>query len=175
MAIPSVIIGWLAFDKFVPGEFFHDAIFNASFFANKLAEDPITPIHMMLASLHELPVYLALSGILLAFIAHKSPSFVAIVKSIFKPVIYVMERKYFMDDLFINVFAPLARGIGKVLWKVGDIFLIDGLLVNGSARVVAVFAKIFRRAQTGYVNSAATYMVLGILILLTFCTGLILH
>ena len=53
--------------------------------------------------------------------------------------------------------------------------LIDGLIVNGSARVVAVFAKIFRRAQTGYVNSAATYMVLGVLILLTFCTGLILH
>lgn len=175
LAIPSVIIGWVAFDKFVPGQFFHDAIFNASFFADKLAEDPITPIHMMIASLHELPVYLALSGIVLAFIAHKSPAFVTIVKSVFKPVIYVMERKYFMDDLFINIFAPLARGLGKVLWKVGDVFFIDGLLVNGSARVVAVFAKIFRRAQTGYVNSAATYMVLGVLILLTFCTSLILH
>ena len=86
-----------------------------------------------------------------------------------------MEHKYFMDDLFIKVLAPLARGLGKVLWSIGDILLIDGLIVNGSARVVAVCSKIFRRAQTGYVNSAATYMVLGILILLTFCTGLILH
>jgi NADH-quinone oxidoreductase subunit L len=86
-----------------------------------------------------------------------------------------MERKYFMDDLFINILAPIGRGLGKILWSIGDILLIDGLIVNGSARVVAVFAKIFRRAQTGYVNSAATYMVLGVLILLTFCTGLILH
>jgi NADH-quinone oxidoreductase subunit L len=86
-----------------------------------------------------------------------------------------MERKYFMDDLFINVFAPLGRGLGKVLWTVGDILLIDGLIVNGSAKVVEICSKIFRRAQTGYVNSAATYMVLGVLILLTFCTTLILH
>lgn len=175
LAIPSVIIGWLAFSKFVPGEFFSGVIFNASFFADKLAEDPITPVHMMLASLHELPVYLALGGILVAFIAHKSPAFVAVIKSVFKPAIYVMERKYFMDDLYIAIFAPLARGTGKLLWSIGDIFLIDGLVVNGSARVVAVFAKIFRRAQTGFVNSSATYMVLGVLILLTFCTSLILH
>lgn len=175
LAIPSVIIGWLAFSKFVPGEFFSGVIFNASFFADKLAEDPVTPVHMMLASLHELPVYLALGGILVAFIAHKSPAFVAVIKSVFKPAIYVMERKYFMDDLYIAIFAPLARGTGKLLWSIGDIFLIDGLVVNGSARVVAVFAKIFRRAQTGFVNSSATYMVLGVLILLTFCTSLILH
>lgn len=175
LAIPSVVIGWCAFSKFVPGDFFGGVIFNASFFADKLAEDPITPIHMMLASLHELPVYLALAGILVAYIAHKSPAFVSLIKAIFKPAIYVMERKYFMDDLYISIFAPLARGTGKLLWAVGDIFLIDGLVVNGSARVVAVFAKIFRRAQTGFVNSSATYMVLGVLILLTFCTGLILH
>ncbi len=175
LAIPAVIIGYLAFAKFVPGEFYNHVITNASFFAEKLAEDPITPAHMMLASLHELPVYLASSGIVLAFIAHKSPAFVSIVKTVFKPVIFVMERKYFMDDLFINILAPIGRGLGKVLWSIGDIFLIDGLVVNGSARLVAVFAKIFRRAQTGYVNSYATFMVLGILILLTFCTGLILH
>jgi NADH-quinone oxidoreductase subunit L len=125
--------------------------------------------------LHQPPVYLALAGIIAAFIAHKSPAFVAVIKTIFKPVIFVMERKYFMDDLFINILAPIGRGLGKILWSIGDILLIDGLIVNGSARVVAVFAKIFRRAQTGYVNSAATYMVLGVLILLTFCTGLILH
>ncbi|MEN9947122.1 MAG: hypothetical protein RLZZ293_1508 [Pseudomonadota bacterium] len=174
LAIPSVIIGWVGFDKFLGGEFFNHVIFNAQFFADKIAEDPITPLHMIAASLHELPVYLALSGILVAFIAHKSPVFVATVKQIFKPAIYVMERKYFMDDLFINGLAPLGRGLGKLLWRVGDMLLIDGLVVNGSARVVALWAKIFRKAQTGYVNSAATYMVVGILILLTFCTSLIL-
>lgn len=175
LAIPSLIIGYLAFFKFVPGEFFHNAIFNADFFTQKLAEETITPVQMMRASLHELPVYLGLAGIITAFVAHKSPVFVRSVKFIFKPVIYVLERKYFMDDLFINILAPFGRGLGKVLWSIGDIFLIDGLVVNGSARVVAICAKIFRRAQTGYVNSAATYMVMGILLLLTFCTGLILR
>jgi NADH-quinone oxidoreductase subunit L len=175
LAIPSVIIGWLAFDKFVPGEFFHNVVFNADFYAKALEEDPVNPISMLIHSVTTLPVYLALSGILAAFIAHKSASFVKVVKTVFKPFIFVMERKYFMDDLFINLLAPMARGLGKILWSIGDVLLIDGLVVNGSARVIAFFAKVFRRAQTGYVNSAATYMVLGILILLTFCTSLILR
>lgn len=175
LAIPAIIIGYAAFAKFVPGAFFNHVIINASFFITKLADDPVTPQHMLINSIHELPVYLALAGILLAFIAHKSAFFVTAVKTIFKPMIYIMENKYFMDDLFINLLAPIGRITGKILWSIGDIFLIDGLIVNGSARIVAVFAAIFRRAQTGYVNSYATFMVFGILILLTFCTGLILH
>lgn len=180
LAIPSAIIGWLAFDSFVPGEFFHNVIFNADFYAKALEEDPTNPVAMMKHSLTGLPVYLALAGILVAFIAHKSPAFVSLIKTVFKPFIFVMERKYFMDDLFINILAPIGRWMGKVLWSIGDILLIDGLVVNGSARVVAFFANIFRKLQTGYVNSSATYMVLGVLILLTFCsglfyTGLILH
>ncbi len=175
LAIPSVIIGYLAFDKFVPGQFFSGAIFNAGFFSEEIAANPVTPVEMMLHSLHEAPVYIALCGIIAAFIAHKSPAFVRLLKTVFKPVIFVMEHKFFMDDLFINLLAPLGRGLGKLLWTVGDILVIDGLIVNGSAKVINVFAKIFRRLQTGYVNSAATYMVLGVLILLTFCTTLILH
>lgn len=175
LAIPSVAVGWLAFDKFVPGGFFQGVVVNAGFFVDQLLEDPINPIKLLQDSLHELPVYLAISGIMVAFIAHKSPTFVKSIKTIFKPLIFVMERKYFMDDLFINILAPAGRTMGRILWSIGDILVIDGLIVNGSARVITVFAKIFRRAQTGYVNSSATYMVLGILVLLTFCTGLILH
>lgn len=167
LAIPSVVIGWLAFDRFVPGEFFHGAVFNADFFVKAMEEDPTNPVAMMIHSLTTLPVYIALAGILTAFIAHKSPAFVRVVKTVFKPVIYVMERKFFMDDLFINLLAPMGRGLGKILWSIGDVLLIDGLVVNGSARVVALFSRIFRKMQTGYVNSAATYMVLGLLVLLT--------
>jgi len=78
-----------------------------------------------------------------------------------------------MDDLYINVFAPFGRGVGKFLWTIGDMLLIDGLVVNGSAKVVGGYSKIFRKLQSGYVNSYATFMVLGVIILLTFCTSLI--
>ena len=175
LAIPSAIIGYLAFNAFAPETFFHGAIFDASYYVKFYEEDMPTQMGMMIHSLTTPPVYLALSGILAAFIAHKSPAFVNTLKTVFKPLIFVMERKYFMDNLFIDVLAPIGRGLGKLFWSIGDVLLIDGLIVNGSARVVNFFAKIFRKMQTGYVNSSATYMVLGLLVLLTFFTGLILR
>ena len=175
LAIPSAIIGYLAFNAFAPETFFHGAIFDASYYVKFYEEDMPTQMGMMIHSLTTPPVYLALSGILAAFIAHKSPAFVNTLKTVFKPLRFVMERKYFMDNLFIDVLAPIGRGLGKLFWSIGDVLLIDGLIVNGSARVVNFFAKIFRKMQTGYVNSSATYMVLGLLVLLTFFTGLILR
>jgi hypothetical protein len=51
-------------------------------------------------------------------------------------VVRVLENKYYMDWINENIFAAGARLIGRGLWKGGDVGLIDGLLVNGSARVV---------------------------------------
>jgi NADH-quinone oxidoreductase subunit L len=175
LAVPAVVIGFLGFNYFVPGDFYQGAVFNAAFFKQKTAEEPLGVMLMLKHSLHELPVYLALLGIITAFIMHKCAQVRNLVRGLFKPLIWVMERKYFMDDLFINCFAPGARILGKFLWSIGDTLLIDGLIVNGSARVIGVCAQIFRKMHSGYVNSAATYMALGILILLTFFTGLIIH
>ena len=46
----------------------------------------------------------------------------------------LLVNKYYFDWFNENVLAPLARGIGFGLWKGGDQALIDGALVNGSAR-----------------------------------------
>jgi len=105
---------------------------------------------------------------------HKIPSILSVVKKIFAPITYVMEHKYFMDDLYLRIFAPFSRFLGRVFWQVGDTLLIDGLIVNGSAKVVGFFAKVFRKPQTGYVNSYATFMVLGLILLLTIFTQLAL-
>jgi NADH-quinone oxidoreductase subunit L len=175
LAIPAAVIGWVAFSHFAPEGFLSDAVFDASYYVKFFEEDGVTPISMLMHAFTTLPVYIALSGILAAYVAHKSPAFVKGLQTIFKPIIYVMDNKYFMDNLYINIFAPIGRGLGKVFWSIGDVLVIDGLVVNGSARVVNFFAKIFRKMQTGYVNSSATYMVLGVILLLTFFTGLILR
>ena len=50
------------------------------------------------------------------------------------------SRKYGFDDFNQAVFVRGSQNLGTALWKYGDAGLIDGLIVNGSARLVGWFA-----------------------------------
>jgi NADH-quinone oxidoreductase subunit L len=58
--------------------------------------------------------------------------------------------------------------LGTGLWKAGDQVLIDGIMVNGSARVVGWFASLVRLFQTGHIYQYAFSMIIGVFALLTF-------
>ena len=62
----------------------------------------------------------------------------------------LLERKYYFDDLWIKGFAGGGRKLGDLLWKRGDQFLIDGVLVNGTANTVGRLAGVLRQLQSGY-------------------------
>lgn len=173
MAIPSAIIGWIGFKGFVSNALLSDSVTNINWYIEHIQNEAVSPFHMIIHSFTELPVYLAISGIALAWICHKNPKLTEKFVNSIKPIYSILDRKYFMDDLYINIFAPIGRGVGKFLWTIGDMVLIDGLIVNGSAKVVDWYARILRKVQSGYVNSYATFMVLGVILLLTFCTRLI--
>jgi NADH-quinone oxidoreductase subunit L len=173
MAIPSAIIGWLGFHAFVSDAILDGSVFNISWYVSHIQSELVTPIDMIKDSFTELPVYFALAGIVIAWVFHKKPNLGTSLIKAFHPIYVLLDRKYFMDDLYINFLAPIGRGIGRFLWNIGDIVLIDGLIVNGSARLVGWYSRVFRRLQSGYVNSYATFMVVGIILLLTFCTRLI--
>ena len=55
-----------------------------------------------------------------------------------------------------------------MFWRIGDVMLIDGLAVNGTARVIGWFSSIIRHVQTGYVYHYAFAMILGLFLLITF-------
>jgi NADH-quinone oxidoreductase subunit L len=73
-----------------------------------------------------------------------------------------------MDKFNDVVFAGGARLLGRGLWNVGDRTLIDGLIVNGSAKLVGWFATITRTFQTGYIYHYAFTMILGIALYLGY-------
>jgi NADH-quinone oxidoreductase subunit L len=60
------------------------------------------------------------------------------------------------------VIAGGARKIGEFLWKVSDTKLIDGLVVNGAAKVVNVFAQAMSLFQSGLIYQYAFAMVIGL-------------
>ena len=58
----------------------------------------------------------------------------------------------------------MSRALGGGLWKVGDRGLIDGLIVNGSARTVGALSGVVKRIQTGFLYHYAFVMVVGLVL-----------
>jgi NADH-quinone oxidoreductase subunit L len=84
------------------------------------------------------------------------------------PLFTLLDNKYYMDKFNQAVFANGALGIGEGLWKFGDRMVIDGFLVNGSAKVVGWFSSMARTFQTGYLYHYAFVMVAGVLATLLY-------
>ncbi len=79
----------------------------------------------------------------------------------------VLEEKYGFDRFNDWFFAGGARLFGSGLWKIGDVALIDGLFVNGSARLVGWGSTVIRQFQSGYIYHYAFAMIIGILLLMS--------
>ena len=80
----------------------------------------------------------------------------------------ILENKYGFDSFNEAFFAGGSRGIGGLFWKVGDVKLIDGLIVNGSAYGVGKIAAFIRHLQSGYLYHYAFAMIIGLLVMLAW-------
>ncbi len=173
LAIPSVVIGYIAFEPLVHAGYFGDAIFIEEHHdALKIMHEELEyPFAMALHALTTLPFWLALSGVATAWYFYlKQPSIPAAIKRNFGLVYRILERKYGFDDFNDWFFAGGARGASRFLWKFGDVKLIDGLMVNGSAKLVGMFSGVLRHIQTGYIYHYAFSMIIGVFALLTLRT-----
>jgi NADH-quinone oxidoreductase subunit L len=116
-----------------------------------------------------LPFYLALGGAVLAwFLYVVRPDLPAKIKSALGVIPVILERKYGFDDFNDWFFAGGARKLGTGLWAWGDKTFIDGIMVNGTAKLVGWFATVARRVQTGYIYHYAFTMIFGVFAMLTF-------
>ena len=169
LAIPSVLIGFPYVGDMVFGDFFGSAIHVAPEHDVLGAIDFHGAGSMVLHGLTAAPFWLALAGVGTAwFFYMKRPDLPGAVQQRFAWLHAILERKYGFDEFNEWFFAGGGRGVGRGLWQVGDVRLIDGLVVNGSARVVGWLARVSRHLQSGYLYHYAFFMILGLLVLVTF-------
>ena len=169
LAIPSVIIGWMTIDDMLFGEFFAEAIYvaDAHNVIARLGENYHGQWAMVEHGIFSLPFLLAMSGVASAwYIYMKKPQIAEMSKQNFSFIYNMLDKKYWMDELYVKVFSDGSRGLGKIFWKLGDVGLIDGIIVNGSAKVVALVASAARYLQTGMLYHYAFAMILGLVGLL---------
>ncbi len=170
LAIPAVVSGWLI-GPMLFGGYFGDAIFISHDHHGMahMAEEFHGVVPMILHGLTSVPFWLASAGAVSAwFLYIKRPDLPAVIKQKFGVFAYVLEEKYFFDRFNDWFFAGGARGLGRGLWKAGDQVLIDGLAVNGSARLVGRLAGVVRLLQSGYINQYAFSMIIGVFVLMTW-------
>jgi NADH-quinone oxidoreductase subunit L len=170
LAIPSVVIGYVAFDPIMDGLYFLDAIFVAE---NHLSADSHHEVlesafGMAMHAFTTLPFWLAAAGVASsAFFYLKRPDIPAAIHKRFQGIYTLLDNKYYFDRFNDWFFAGGARGASGFLWKFGDIKLIDGLMVNGSAKAVGWFSGVIRKLQSGYIYHYAFSMIIGVFVLLT--------
>jgi NADH-quinone oxidoreductase subunit L len=167
LAIPSVFIGAYTIEPMLFGSFFKDVIFvneHAHPAMEELAHEFHGWVPMAIHALKTPPFWLALSGVGLSYFFYMvKPAIPALIKQKFSAVFTLLDNKYYMDRFNEIVFAGGARLLGGGLWNVGDKGLIDGLVVNGSAKLVGLFSKLIRLLQTGFIYHYAFVMILGVL------------
>ncbi|MEQ9157234.1 MAG: NADH-quinone oxidoreductase subunit L [Roseovarius sp.] len=86
------------------------------------------------------------------------------------PLYQFLLNKWYFDEIYDFLFVRPAMFIGRFLWKKGDGATIDGFLNGLAMGVVPFFTRLAGRAQSGYIFTYAFWMVLGILVLITWMT-----
>ncbi|HEV8332608.1 MAG TPA: NADH-quinone oxidoreductase subunit L [Steroidobacteraceae bacterium] len=171
LAIPSLVIGWLTIEPVLFGGYFGNAIFvlPEHDVLGHIKEEFHGPAMFVLYAFQGVPVYLAAFGVLAAWYLYiKRPDLPGQIASRVSWLYKLLANKFYFDEIYQAVFAGGSRGLGTALWRVGDVALIDGGMVNGSARVVGWLSGLLRHLQSGYLYHYAFAMIIGLSALLAW-------
>ena len=171
LAIPSVLIGYFTIEPLLYGTFFDDAI-TVNTAAHPAMAELREMFHGALGmaqhSLSTAPLWLALAGVVTAWYMYLiNPKVPAAIGKALRPLVVILENKYYMDWINENIIARGARMLGTGLWKGGDQGVIETGVVNASWKGVARLAAWVRTLQTGLVYQYALVMIVGAFVMLT--------
>jgi len=171
LAIPSVAIAWFSIGPMLFGDYFGEAIF-------------VLPEHDVLAKMGESytsvmgfvghgfvtpAFYFAAAGFGLAYYLYMvRTDLPAKIKAKYEGIYRLLDNAYGFDSFNQSFFAGGCRKLGKILWQIGDVKGIDGIVVNGSAKLVGWVAGAVRQMQTGFLYHYAFAMIIGLLVLVSW-------
>ncbi len=169
LSIPAIASGWLIGDFLFSNWFGAAIVVDPAHGAMAQLQSVFTGVFGMIAhGLVTLPFWLALAGATTAWYLYiKRPDLPAVIRAKMATPVRILENKYGLDQFNEWFFAGGARGIGRGLWKGGDQAIIDGVAVNGSARLIGWFASVVRLIQSGHIYQYAFSMIIGVFVLLT--------
>ena len=170
LAIPSICVGWLI-GRVLFGDYFGGSIAIAPSHPGlrEMAEEFHGVLPMMAHAVRTIPFWLTAAGIAAAWYLYiLKPELHARLRKKAGVLVTVLEEKYGFDRFYDWFFAGGVRRFGNGLWRFGDVTVIDGLMVNGSASLIGWFAGLVRLVQSGFIYHYAFFMIIGVSVLLTY-------
>lgn len=169
LAIPSAFIGFWAVEPVVFGDFFAGAITvnPANDVVAKVGEHFHGPGAMALHGLMT-PVFglLVLGFACATYLYLIKPELPGKIKNKLHWAWAILDNKYGFDAFNQKVFANGSVGLGRFLWRWTDQGLIDGVLVNGTAKTISRLSLVIRRMQSGLLYHYAFVMIIGLIVIL---------
>ncbi|MFN7710234.1 MAG: NADH-quinone oxidoreductase subunit L [Holosporales bacterium] len=152
LSIGAVFAGYLGHDMILSQEFWQATI------AVKEVHASVSPWFSSLSTI------LSLFGIGLAtYIYWRHPSLSSRIAQQFKAAHTFLYHKWYFDEAYEAIFVRPSLLLGRILWKGGDVALIDTYGPNALAKISLATGDRLSRLQTGYVASYALMMVVGLL------------
>ena len=171
LAIPSVVIGWPAIGSLLFGDYFGNAVYVAPAHdvLAQLGEHYHGPLAFVQHGLGSPILGLAAAGVMLAWYLYlKRPELAEQLRVKAGGLYTLLVNKYYIDAFNERFIAGGSRALGKLLWRGGDVAIIDGAAVNGSARLVGWIAGAIRGVQSGYLYHYAFATIIGLSALLAW-------
>ena len=165
LALPSIYAGWLYIEPVLFGDWFGDSIFVREPHAvlTELKQEWHGAIPFILHGFTSAPFWLAIAGIAAAtYLYLIDPAMPAKIRARAGSLYTLLDNKYYFDRFNDWFFAGGARAVGRFASNVGDRTIIDGIVVNGSARLIDLVSGVVRRIQSGYVYHYAFVMIVGV-------------
>ncbi len=171
LALPSVLLGYVLIEPMLYGNWLAGAVVVDAAkhpAMAELAQTFLGPTGMALHGLGTLPFVLLVAGAVAAWWCYLvKPNVPGRVAQAMRPVVTVLENKYYLDWFNENVLARGARALGRGLWRGGDQGLIETGVVNASWRMVGWLSAQVRQWQSGYLYHYALAMLVGVFALVT--------
>jgi NADH-quinone oxidoreductase subunit L len=175
MLLPLVVLaggalgaGWLFSSAFIGGDY--DGFWDGSIFliGSNIMEQAH---HISWGNIAGkwAPTIMMAGGFLLAYMFYiKRKDLPAKTARAFKPIYILFYNKWYFDEIYDVLFVRPAFFIGRVLWKVGDGLIIDGLGPDGISKTAMRLGVRIRKLQTGYIYHYAFAILIGVALLVTY-------
>jgi len=168
LALGSIFAGWLFSSSFVGEEY--DGFWDGSIFligANVMEEAHHIPWSDIAGKWG--PTIMMLLGFGLAYLFYlKRTDLPAATARTFRPIYNLFYNKWYFDEIYDFLFVRPAFFVGRLLWKVGDGLIIDGLGPDGISKLSMRIGVLARRLQTGFIYHYAFAILIGVAALVTY-------
>ena len=158
LSVGAVLAGYVFHHAFISeggGEFWKSSV--------AFSEHLIHAMHGVPEWVKWAPFGVMITGLAVAYIAYiANPGLPAVFSGAIGPLYRFVLNKWYFDELYNALFVKPAMALGRVFWKQGDIGIIDRFGPNGAAALVARSSRIAVRLQSGYLNSYALVMLVGL-------------